>query len=191
MVSIIIVGVGAIGSHVAYAMRNEGRLVLVDHDRVEDKNVLSQMHASKSVGKSKTVAMAGHLIHTFGVEAVLSLPHKLAAANAEVMFGNADLVIDCTDNFEAKSLIQSYCDSHRIPCLQTGMSADGDYAKIDWSDKFKPDQEGAGGATCEDGENLPFHTLVGAQTAIIAQAFLKTGIKTGVFVTHTKVEKTR
>jgi molybdopterin-guanine dinucleotide biosynthesis protein A len=47
-----------------------------------------------------------------------------------------------------------------------------------WTEHFTPDAEGAEGeATCEDGQNLPFHALAGALIAQAAQKFLETGKK--------------
>lgn len=183
MVKVItIVGVGATGSHVAYALRNEGRINLVDFDKVEDKNVLSQLHSLRSVGKFKATSLTQQLFTLFNTK-VSALNVKLTMGNVKEVLTGSDIVIDCTDNIAAKRLINSYCQVNDIPCLHTGVSADGGYARIEWASEFKPDSEEGAGATCEDGANLPFFSLVGGQTAVAAQTFLQTGRRINLAVT--------
>jgi tRNA A37 threonylcarbamoyladenosine dehydratase len=58
MMTITIVGVGALGSHVVQFLRNlDVTLRLVDFDRVEAKNVMSQFYGQPNVGKNKAVAL--------------------------------------------------------------------------------------------------------------------------------------
>ena len=55
---IVIVGVGALGSHLVQFMRNEKiEIKIIDFDRVEQKNVMSQFHGKPGVGKSKVDAL--------------------------------------------------------------------------------------------------------------------------------------
>lgn len=57
---IVIVGVGALGSHLVQFIRNEQvDIRIIDFDRVEQKNVMSQFHGKPGVGKSKVAALEG------------------------------------------------------------------------------------------------------------------------------------
>src|SRR5262245_66462519 len=95
---IIVVGVGALGSHVVQLIRNVGATIrVVDFDRVEQKNVASQFHAKQSVGKSKVVGLQQTMQFLFGLK-IEVVPHKLVAENSNELLGKADLVIDCLDN---------------------------------------------------------------------------------------------
>jgi len=191
MQRVVIVGVGALGSHVVLAARNwPVQLVVVDFDKVEAKNLASQFHSEMGKGKNKAMAMQQALqgLYKVKLEAVSS---KLAVGNHEKLLGNADLVIDCTDNFEARNLIQSYCCRYVVdlttdptksltsvvPCLHGCLSADGTCARAIWTEEFRPDSGGVGGATCEDGQNLPFHVMAGGMIARAAQVFLEKGVK--------------
>lgn len=173
--TVLIVGVGAIGSHAALFLRNASHLRLVDHDRVESKNVLSQFHPKQGVGKNKTVAFSAAALNLFQT-AMVSIPNKFSAMNADALLAGVDLVLDCTDNGEARRSIQAACQKHGVPCLHGALSADGTFGRAVWMEHFRIDNESADAqATCEDGENLPFHALVGAQVALSAQRFLKSG----------------
>jgi molybdopterin/thiamine biosynthesis adenylyltransferase len=175
---ITIVGVGALGSHVALFLRNEkAGLKVIDFDRVETKNTQSQFHSVMSNGKNKAQALQQAFQGLFGVK-VAAVPHKLKQDNAREIFGNSKLVIDCTDNIEARKVISASCNVLLIPLLHGALSASGDFARVVWREHFKPDAEsGDVQATCVDGEHLPFHGLAASLIAVEAQRFLKTGKK--------------
>jgi molybdopterin/thiamine biosynthesis adenylyltransferase len=173
---ITIVGVGALGSHLALFLRNEQvGLKLIDFDRIESKNTQAQFHTRMSMGHNKAQAMTRALHGMFGVNAE-PVPSKLTKDNVEVLLSKSEIILDCTDNIEARSLIRSYYLNHGTPTLHGALSADGTFARIVWSECFVADAEGeAGEATCVDGEHLPFFAAAAAYMAIEAQRFLRTG----------------
>lgn len=177
MNKIVIVGVGALGSHVALLARNwKVQLCVVDFDRIEQKNTQAQFHSKMGLGKNKAQALQQALQGLFGVK-VEAIPHKLTDDNATVLSPSA-LVIDCTDNAAARRVIQKHVRKHKIPCLHGALSADGTFGRIVWDELFVADEEGkAGQATCEDGEQLPMFALAAAQVAVAAQRFLKDGTR--------------
>jgi hypothetical protein len=76
------------------------------------------------------------------------------------------------------------------PCLHGCLSADGALARVVWTEHFTPDAEGEEGqATCEDGENLGFHAMVGAVLEHAARLFLKTKVKQSWLMTHTAIAR--
>lgn len=187
MSKIVIIGVGALGSHTALFLRNIPGIRVCDMDRIESKNILSQFHTAMGKGKNKAQAFQQALQGLFGIK-VEANTNRLTRENAAAILGGADLVIDCTDNAEARRVIQGYVRTCRIPCLHGALAATGDFARIMWDEHFVLDEEGVvGQATCEDGENLPFHGVVGSQMALVAQQFLKTGKKRSLQVTPTSV----
>lgn len=170
---VVIVGVGALGSHLLMGLRNvDATLVAIDFDRVETKNVASQVHTLQGVGKNKAIAyqkMAASLFRS-KVEAV---PTKLTADNVEILLAGADLIVDAVDNPTARHLIQAYAQNHKVPCLHGALAADGTYGRVVWDERFTID-EGAveGQATCEDGEHLPFVIYVSALLTMEVQRHL-------------------
>jgi hypothetical protein len=92
----------------------------------------------------------------------------------------ASLVVDCLDNGASRKLVQDYVRKHELPCLHGALAPGGEFGRAIWDDQFTIDSEvGAGGATCEDGEFLPFIALTAAYLARSVQLFLKDGKKVG------------
>lgn len=184
MKKLVIVGVGALGSHVVLLLRNVGAtLKCIDFDRVEQKNVASQFHTKMGVGKSKTEALKQTMNGLFGVK-LDTVPHKLTADNAKELLGGADLVIDCLDNAPSREVVQEFVRRSNIPCLHGALDANGSFGRVVWDESFKIDSGSAPGtATCEDGEHLPFIAITASYLAQAAKDFLTKGKKTGYEVT--------
>lgn len=172
---VAIVGLGALGSHVALALRNVGILRIIDFDTIESKNVLAQFHVRTAIRKNKATSLADSLRGLFGVSAVQKHTFKVTEHTATSLLTGVDLVIDCTDNAEARNVLRAWCNDNDIPLLHGAMSGDGTFAQIAWMEDFSVDAETGTGATCEDGVNLPFHVLVGSLLALTAQNFLTNG----------------
>lgn len=175
---ITIVGVGALGSHLAMLLRNvEAQLTVIDFDRVEQKNVLSQFHGRPSVGKSKVQSLQGAMQFLFGVR-VETVPHKLTSDNVQQLLGDADLVVDCLDNGASRRVIQRFIRANSVPCLHGALDAEGTFGRAVWDEDFEIDDEAAeGAATCENGEHLPFITIVSGYLARAVQVFVTNGTK--------------
>lgn len=184
MKKIVIVGVGALGSHVAMLLRNLEmqnapgapgellRLVAIDFDRVETKNTLSQFHAKSTVGKNKAQSLKQVMNYLFGIQ-IDAVAHKLTADNVWVLLSDAALVIDCLDNGPSRRTVQTFVREVKIPCLHGALAANGTIGRVVWDDKFAIDDNDGEGATCEDGGHLPFIALVAAHIARAAQEFMK------------------
>jgi molybdopterin/thiamine biosynthesis adenylyltransferase len=186
MKPIVIVGAGALGSHVVLCARNWAHPIqVVDFDRIEAKNTQAQFHTKMGLGRNKAQALQQAMQGMWGTK-LIAIPHKLTLENVGTVLGDAALVLDCTDNIEARQIIQGFVRAKGIPCLHGALSADGSFGRIIWDELFRADPEGAPGqATCEDGETLPFFALAGAQMAVIAQLFLENGEKRSLQMTPT------
>ncbi len=171
---IVLVGAGALGSHLALLVRNHVDIKVVDFDRVEAKNAMSQLHPLGSVGKNKALALQQTLKFLFGLR-VEAVPHKLVVDNAREILENSDLVVDCVDNGGTRRLIQGFCKMEKIPCLHGALAAGGQFGQVTWTDKFQADDGSEGAPTCEDGEHLPFISTVSSLLAQCVQAFVRRG----------------
>jgi adenylyltransferase/sulfurtransferase len=172
---ICIVGVGALGSHAAVALRNMQVLHLIDPDKVEVQNTRGQNHGIPGVRQSKVSALRDLLVGLWATR-VEVFPVPVRKDNALALLDGSDIVLDCTDNADARLLLQSVCTAHKIPLLHGGLSGDGLFGQVMWTDRFTPDPAPPSqAATCLNGVNLPFHALVGAILASTAQTFLNTG----------------
>jgi molybdopterin/thiamine biosynthesis adenylyltransferase len=181
---IVVVGVGALGSHLVPLLRNvSANIVAVDFDRIERKNVLSQFHPQNAVGKSKAVSLQQLMQFLFGSK-IGAVPHRLTSLNASEILGGAELAVDCLDNGESRRVVQSFARERKIPCLHGALAGGGQFGRVAWDEQFSIDDEsGAGAPTCENGEFLPFIAVVAANMAYAVQQFSLTGKKIGFQVT--------
>lgn len=184
MKKVVVVGVGALGSHLVQFLRGtDSEIVAVDFDRVEQKNVLSQFHGKPNAGKGKAASLQQTMNFLFGRK-IGAVPHMLVPDNAREILGGADLVVDCLDNGVGRATIQDFVRREKIPCLHGALAPDGGFGRSVWDESFSIDDEpSTGAATCEDGAHLPFIALTAAYLARSAQAFLSSGKKVGYSVT--------
>jgi len=109
---VLIVGAGGLGSPAALylAAAGIGTLGLVDFDIVELTNLQRQLlHGTRDVGRSK-VDSARDRLHDTNPNVRLELhATRLTAANALTIFGDYDIVLDGTDNFATRYLVNDAC----------------------------------------------------------------------------------
>ena len=179
MKKVVIVGVGALGSHVAQLLRNEADLRLVDFDRLEQKNILAQFHARAHVGRNKAESAKKTLDFLFSTK-VEAIPHKLVDDNALQLLQGTELIIDCLDNGASRRIVQAHARTFKVPCLHGALAPAASFGRVVWDEGFVVDDESADGeATCEGGEHLPFIAIVSAFVARSSQMFLEDGTKVG------------
>jgi len=185
--NITIVGAGALGSHLVQFLRNEDTLVrVIDFDRVESRNIHSQFHGKPSIGKKKVDALKQSMLFLFGHRIEINT-NKLVADNASALLA-ADLVIDCLDNAESRTILQNSVRLAGTPCLHGALAADGSFARVLWDDNFVIDSEaGQGTATCENGEFLPFIAIASGYLAKAAQIFIQSGEQHGFTISPSGV----
>lgn len=182
--TIVIVGVGALGSHLVQFIRNlDVNIRVVDFDRVEQRNVMSQFHGKPSVGKLKSQSLQQSMKFMFKRQ-IDPNTNKLTSQNAAEILGDAFLIVDCLDNGESRRIVQRFVRERGIPCLHGALAADGDFGQVVWDADFQIDDEDVeGAATCEAGEFLPFITLVSSLMATAVQQFIQNGKHIGFSVT--------
>jgi len=106
--TVAIVGLGSLGSFPSLLLAKNGvNLNLIDFDRVSIENLSSQIYSGEDIGKYKTKALAGYLKRINREIKIKILTEKLTPSNLKIL--DSDLIIDCTDNLEARFLIDSYC----------------------------------------------------------------------------------
>lgn len=181
---IVFLGVGALGSHAALLCRNlDAKLALVDFDRVESKNLLSQVYVKPSIGKNKADALKLQLLNFSGVQAE-AFGVRVGPDNVATLLAGADLAVDAFDNAKSRSVLSAYARGAGLPLVHAGLSGDGAFGLVRWDERFTPDEEDADGqATCEGGAHLPLIALLGATLARVVQEFLATGEKHDAHVT--------
>ena len=110
--AILIVGAGGLGSPVAIylAAAGVGRIGLVDHDVVEFNNLQRQIiHGTSKVGERKVLSARDRMLDINpGVEVVV-YDEPFTSENAERISKSYDLLIDASDNFPTRYLINDLC----------------------------------------------------------------------------------
>ena len=123
--TVAIIGMGALGTVSANNLcrAGVGRLKLIDRDYVELSNLQRQtLYTEDDVREEKPKAMAA-FDHLSRVNSTIILEPVIAdvsPANIEALISGCDLVLDCTDNFEVRRLINEACDRMRIPWIYCG-----------------------------------------------------------------------
>jgi sulfur-carrier protein adenylyltransferase/sulfurtransferase len=109
---VLIVGCGGLGVPVISYLAGAGlgRIGLVDSDSLEPSNLHRQtMYALADVGKFKA-ELAAERVRALNPDVdVRAYTTRLDALNAPDLIAQHDLVIDCTDNFSTKFLLNDYC----------------------------------------------------------------------------------
>lgn len=128
---VAVVGVGATGAATAglLARAGVGHLTLIDRDFVEPSNLQRQMLFDEDDARAalpKAEAARRHLARiNSGVEVTAHIA-DLVPQNATDLLASADIVLDCTDNFETRYLINDLCVRDHRPWIYT--AAVGAYA---------------------------------------------------------------
>jgi sulfur carrier protein ThiS adenylyltransferase len=103
--SVGVAGLGGLGSNVAMALARAGvgRLVLVDFDRVEGKNLNRQAYFSSQVGELKTVALRENILAANPDTDVKTVGQRLTPGSMAMPFSDVDVVVEALDNAETKA----------------------------------------------------------------------------------------
>ena len=112
---VLIVGCGGLGAPVSLylAAAGVGQLTLVDGDHVELSNLQRQVIFTEAdIGLSKAICAQTRLKAMNSHIKVNTASERLTVDNAERLIQVADLVIDCTDNFATRYLINDVCKAH-------------------------------------------------------------------------------
>jgi len=122
--SAIVVGAGALGSPAAayLAAAGVGRIGIVDSDRVELSNLQRQpLHFTPDVGTNKAESAAAKLGVLNPEVTVEPYPVRLDAANADAIVAGADVVLDCSDTFATRYLVNDACCAARVALVEAGV----------------------------------------------------------------------
>ncbi len=125
-VKVLVVGLGGLGSFVATELAHLGvkNLLLIDNDRVSYSNLDRQiLYGYADVGKSKALVAAKKLRSVYPDLKVEVFDTRLTAANGKYLVGKVDIVIDCTDNFETKKLLNGLCYNLKRGLISAGVGS--------------------------------------------------------------------
>ena len=109
---VLVVGAGGLGSPALQylAAAGVGRIGVIDDDTVDETNLQRQtIFATADVGRSKASVAAQRLRALNPAIAVDALPVRFEAGNARELVRLYDVVLDCTDRFSTRYLVNDAC----------------------------------------------------------------------------------
>lgn len=120
----IVVGAGALGSPALtyLAAAGVGRIGVVDDDEVELSNLARQpLHFTPDIGMNKAVSATAKLNLINPTVFVEPYPARVEEMNAEAIFTGADIVLDCSDSFATRYVVNDACCTLGIPLVEAGV----------------------------------------------------------------------
>ena len=122
--TVLVFGVGGVGSHCIEALARSGigRLIIVDPDRVALTNINRQSIAFHStVGRLKTQVMRERILDINPGAVVMTSELFILPGNLDAFFAGIpwkpDYVVDAIDTVSAKLAIAAYAHNHGIPLI--------------------------------------------------------------------------
>ncbi len=122
---ILVIGAGGLGSPVLQylAAAGVGTLGVIDDDIVSLSNLQRQVLFDEDqldmpkvfAAKAKLTALNPHII-------IRSYNRRLSQENAKELFGEYDLVLDGTDNYQTRSLVNAACVTSKTPLISGAIS---------------------------------------------------------------------
>ncbi len=131
----LIIGAGGLGSPVALYLGSAGvgRITVVDHDLVDETNLQRQIaHNLARVGHPKAQSIVEAIAAINPDVRVTPIVQRAGDALLGELIAQADVVLDCTDNFATRHAINRACVKHRKPLVSgAAIRMDGQLSVFD------------------------------------------------------------
>ena len=138
----LVIGAGGLGSPAALylATAGVGTITIADGDVVELTNLQRQiLHTHESVGRPKA-ASARDTIARYNPEVkVVAIEQRAEGTTLDELIINADVVLDCCDNFVTRHAVNRACVRHQKPLVSgAAIRFDGQLSVFDQRDATAP-----------------------------------------------------
>ena len=138
----LVIGVGGLGSPVALylATAGVGHLTLVDHDTVDLTNLQRQIaHTEARIGQPKVESARQAILAINPGLQVTLVAERADAQRLDALVSQADVVLDCSDNFATRHALNAACVRHRVALVSgAAVRFDGQLAVYDPRDNTSP-----------------------------------------------------
>jgi len=117
---VLVVGAGGLGSPVAMylAASGVGTLTICDFDEVDLTNLQRQIiHTTQSVGINKALSAQQALYELNPEVTVNTVQQKSTESEMATLVAQADVVVDCSDNFATRYALNRLCFQHKTPLV--------------------------------------------------------------------------
>ena len=139
---VLIIGLGGLGSPAALylAASGVGRLTLCDHDTVDFSNLQRQIiHRTTSVGQQKVASAHATLREVNPEVKCIELPVRADETQLHELIAQADVVLDCSDNFATRYAVNRVCLTQRKPLVSgAAIQFDGQISVFDFRNEDAP-----------------------------------------------------
>jgi adenylyltransferase/sulfurtransferase len=118
--SVLIVGTGGLGSPISMylAAAGVGKIGLVDFDTVDDSNLQRQViHSTKKIGTPKVESAKQFLQDLNPFVEINTFNERLTSSNIERIAEDYQIIIDGSDNFSTRYLLNDYCVFKKKPYI--------------------------------------------------------------------------
>jgi len=187
----LVIGAGGLGSPVALYLGTAGvgRITIVDGDRVDLTNLQRQIaHDLARVGAPKAESAAQSIAAINPTVRVTAIHARADASRLLELVADADVVVDCSDNFETRQAVNAACVARARPLVAgAAIGFDGQLSVYDtrsmaspcYACAFPPDPSFEDVACSRMGVFAPLVGIVGSMQAAEALKLLA-GIGTSV-----------
>jgi molybdopterin/thiamine biosynthesis adenylyltransferase len=138
----LVIGAGGLGSPVALYLGSAGvgRITVVDHDTVDLTNLQRQIaHTMGRVGQAKVTSIRASIADLNPEVQVQALQQRVDAQSLDALVAQADVVLDCSDNYSTRHAVNAACVQHRKPLVAgAAIRFDGQVAGFDPRDASAP-----------------------------------------------------
>ena len=138
----LVIGAGGLGSPAALylASAGVGTLTICDGDVVDLTNLQRQIvHRNDALGTSKAVSAQRTLAGINPEVSVRAINERVAGERLAGLVRDADVVLDCSDNFATRHALNRACVAQRKPLVSgAGVRFDGQIAVFDLRDRAAP-----------------------------------------------------
>lgn len=113
---VLVIGAGGLGSPVLFylAAAGVGTLGIIDHDMVDISNLQRQiLHRSDEIGVVKVISAESKLKALNPDVQIITYKEYFTSDNAAELVRQYDFIVDCSDNYETKFLINDVCVAER------------------------------------------------------------------------------
>ena len=138
----LIIGAGGLGSPVALylASAGVGTLTICDGDTVDLTNLQRQIvHRTDAIGMAKSASAQRTLAGINAEISVRAIAARVGGTRLSELVHDADVVLDCSDNFATRHAVNRACVAHAKPLVSgAGVRFDGQFAVFDRRDPAAP-----------------------------------------------------
>jgi len=122
--TVFIAGAGGLGSPVVIYLSASGvgTLRICDFGEPELSNLNRQiLHTEEDIGLNKAVSAEGSIKQLNPNVQVVPITEMITRDTVERIVGNADIIVDCLDNFEARHVLNEFAVERSLPFVHAGI----------------------------------------------------------------------